>query len=203
MLVYGQPLKLKFCYTCRFFRPPRAVHCSTCNVCVDNFDHHCPWIGNCVGRRNYRCFFLFLLSLASLGIFIGASVLTHLILGTSEVLANMVATNSWLYFFAETRNGTFIDAVKKTPASAVELVIVLLALWSVFGLTGLHSFLVMANLTTNEDIKGTFISRRLPGNDDPNAPRYMENPFSQGSAYGNCQYQLCRSRTTTRLHKAP
>uniref|UniRef100_A0A1I8IHP8 Palmitoyltransferase n=1 Tax=Macrostomum lignano TaxID=282301 RepID=A0A1I8IHP8_9PLAT len=60
--INGRLFKLKFCQTCKLWRPPRASHCSTCDNCVDRFDHHCPWVGNCVGRRNYRYFYLFLAS---------------------------------------------------------------------------------------------------------------------------------------------
>ncbi|XP_071697891.1 probable protein S-acyltransferase 12 [Rutidosis leptorrhynchoides] len=52
---------LSYCRSCRNGKPPRCHHCSVCQRCVLKMDHHCVWVVNCVGARNYKYFLLFLL----------------------------------------------------------------------------------------------------------------------------------------------
>ena len=65
MNIKGHMVKLNYCYTCFHFRPPRTSHCAECDNCVENFDHHCLWMGTCVGKRNYK-YFYYLISLTSI-----------------------------------------------------------------------------------------------------------------------------------------
>ena len=50
-----------FCTVCHNDQPLRARHCSQCKECVAMFDHHCPFLGNCVGEKNRLMFFWFVL----------------------------------------------------------------------------------------------------------------------------------------------
>nr|XP_046217910.1 palmitoyltransferase ZDHHC18-B-like isoform X1 [Oncorhynchus gorbuscha] len=164
VMINQQVVKLKYCFTCKMFRPPRTSHCSLCDNCVERFDHHCPWVGNCVGKRNYRFFYTFIVSLSFLTVFIFGCVATHLALRAQGGRGLMFA-------------------LQESPASAVELVICFFSVWSILGLSGFHTYLVASNLTTNEDIKGSWSGKS--GTEDTG------NPYSYNNIITNCCSVLC------------
>ena len=41
-----------------------------CNVCVGRFDHHCSWVNNCIGQKNYKYFLGFIASTAVMCLYI-------------------------------------------------------------------------------------------------------------------------------------
>jgi len=51
----------RWCKHCKQWKPDRCHHCRVCKSCILRMDHHCPWIANCVGFRNFKFFFLLVL----------------------------------------------------------------------------------------------------------------------------------------------
>lgn len=55
-------LAFKECTRCSendvaLLKPPRTRHCKFCDRCCMKLDHHCYWIGNCIGIYNTKFFF--------------------------------------------------------------------------------------------------------------------------------------------------
>ncbi|XP_037440389.1 probable protein S-acyltransferase 4 [Triticum dicoccoides] len=142
--VNGFTVKLKFCETCLRYRPPRSSHCSICNNCVQKFDHHCPWVGQCIGLRNYRYFFLFI--------------------ATSTFLCISVLIFSWLNVHGEMQDngGSIWKALRKEVYSFVLIIYTSIVVWFVGGLTALHLYLISTNQTTYENFRYNYDKKDNP-----------------------------------------
>lgn len=74
----GHIRRYRECETCFIVRPLRSTHCGDCDNCVERFDHHCPWLGNCVGKRNYKYFYSFIISLNVLTVYMIVFSIAHI-----------------------------------------------------------------------------------------------------------------------------
>jgi hypothetical protein len=45
--------ELKFCLLCDCQVQLSSHHCKKCRRCTVDFDHHCRFLNNCIGSRNY------------------------------------------------------------------------------------------------------------------------------------------------------
>ncbi|XP_055823209.1 probable protein S-acyltransferase 6 [Solanum dulcamara] len=146
VFVNGLELKLKYCRICNIYRPARSCHCIVCDNCVDKFDHHCPWIGQCIGLRNYRLYVLLL------------------------VIANVY----FVYIFGfsclkiQQKNGGngngLIGLVRDCPETLTLACFSFVAACFVGGLTCYHVYLIATNQTAYENFRQQYGSAKNPFN---------------------------------------
>ncbi|GAB2267074.1 Probable protein S-acyltransferase 4 [Dionaea muscipula] len=142
VIVNGHTIKVKFCDTCLLYRPARASHCSICNNCVQRFDHHCPWVGQCIGIRNYRFFYMFI--------------------STSSILCVYVHVFSWVAVAHQSKS--ILRAMGRDVLSDILIVYCFVAIWFVGGLTIFHFYLICTNQTTYENFRYRYDKKDNPYN---------------------------------------
>ena len=77
--ILGKPReKYTFCRRCGIWRnmDKNAYHCFDCDICIEGYDHHCPWTGKCVAKNNVNGFYVFLVSILGAFCFF-ITALTH------------------------------------------------------------------------------------------------------------------------------
>ena len=126
----------KKCPTCKIVKTPRVYHCSVCDCCIAVHDHHCPWIGACIGQRNHIYFFLYSWVTKILALFV-------LVLNI-----HMVSNNKDTIMMVGGDNFS-----KLTIPQALMAVYGLMVAVLLMCLTTYHTAAIGSNETTQEDIR--------------------------------------------------
>jgi hypothetical protein len=61
---------VRYCHTCKVYRPLRTSHCHNTGRCVVKFDHYCPLLGSAIGIKNYKYYINFLFYMALTAIYL-------------------------------------------------------------------------------------------------------------------------------------
>ncbi|GAA5896861.1 hypothetical protein JCM5296_002575 [Sporobolomyces johnsonii] len=114
-------------------RPFRSHRCRHCAAVVLKMDHHCPWVGTCVGARNYKYFYNFLQSSTAYTLFVFLSLL--------------IAQTLPLHTFPASRPYPGVDGQQLAIIAVAFLFFVFTG-----GLFLAHTRLVLRNMSTIEEI---------------------------------------------------
>ncbi|XP_073014147.1 probable protein S-acyltransferase 1 isoform X1 [Typha latifolia] len=141
----GIQMKVKYCRICKIFRPPRSCHCSVCDNCVEKFDHHCPWIGQCIGLRNYRYYMMFVFS-------------------TLMFFTYIFSFSLWRIRrkMAKTGEGIFRILLGCAPETFALALFSFMAIWFLGGLLVFHVYLMTLNQTARENFKRRYLNSPNP-----------------------------------------
>lgn len=193
----------RWCRTCEIIRPPRASHCSECDHCVLRFDHHCPFVNNCVGQRNYRYFIGFTSSAMCLALFVLPGLLWSVHTQSPDLKAKgdaNVGNEGAVHNSDSQGNLDPISYLVIAVASCIGIVSLVL-----LGFMSYHFFLILTCRTTKEHLGKS--ARILTDDAEPTfwAPRgpRLFNPRSLVSLEALKEAGLWRHEQARALGEAP
>ncbi|CDR96492.1 DHHC zinc finger domain containing protein, putative [Babesia bigemina] len=137
--INGQIITTKYCVTCHIYRPPRTVHCSSCGGCVLRYDHHCPYIGNCIGFNNYRRFYCFVMTCCL------------------YFLAMLISSVYRFVGFFPRPWESFEKEAAVSIWTFVSIIWNVLVFWLVLGLCCFHILIILKGQSTYDRIKGNYM----------------------------------------------
>ena len=132
----------KICSTCNIVKPFRSHHCHDCENCIYKFDHHCPWIGGCVGGRNYIYFFIFISLLNIKNFFLIIFCIIHIIYIYKDINEDEKNIKNWVSF----------NLIRLIP-TLITIIFIGCTMVFTIGLNIYHINLIIRNISTKEDIK--------------------------------------------------
>ncbi|WAQ83915.1 hypothetical protein PtA15_4A365 [Puccinia triticina] len=167
-------IQSKWCTTCESYRPPRSSHCRMCDCCIDGVHY----LNNCIGSRNYRSFFTFLMaSVLSLMLMIGCAIWRLFFI--RDPPQQPVASEAGEGASDGATSQAVLATLGQNPLAIVVLVLSFILLLPIASLLGYHMFLTFHGLTTVEYIKSQTTKRVLKEN-----KKLVSQLYRPGEAHG-------------------
>ncbi|KAG0417523.1 putative protein S-acyltransferase 16, partial [Dictyocoela roeselum] len=132
-------IKMRVCFKCTTYKPPRCHHCSKCGKCHLKMDHHSMPFNRCIDFFNYKTFVQFL-------------------------ILNCISSIFFLYLLMDVYS---VCEPPYAPYYIFGIVVLTLKLLVFLGLTAFHMFLILNNETTiehyaiQEFLTGDFTKRHI------------------------------------------